>query len=157
LLAIAHRYGRPVVVSTHPRTRKRLEGAAADLQRDLAGADIRFLRPFGFPDFVKLESESLCVVSDSGTLTEESSLLGFPAVMIRDAHERPEGADQGVLIFAGVHPPRVLQAIDAMTAPGNGQRRPVPDYEVDGVSGTVVRVILSYVDYVNRTVWSRPT
>ena len=155
LLAIAHRYGRQVVVSTHPRTRKRLEAAAVDLNGDLAASGIRFLRPFGFPDYVKLESHAFCVVSDSGTLTEEASLLGFPAVMIRDAHERPEGADEGVLIFAGIHAPRILQAIDTMTSSGRVDRRPVPDYEVDGVSGTVVRTILSYVDYVNRTVWSR--
>lgn len=154
LLAIAERYHRPVVVSTHPRTRRRLEEAAVDLD-DATGPDIRFLNPFGFPDYVKLQSSAFCVVSDSGTLTEEASLLGFPAVMIRDAHERPEGTDAGVLIFAGVRPPRVLQAIDVMTSSGPGGRRPVPDYDVN-VAETVVRVILSYVDYVNRTVWSRP-
>ena len=153
LVAIAERYRRPVVVSTHPRTRRRLEEAAVDLD-GATGSDIRFLSPFGFPDYVKLQSSAFCVVSDSGTLTEEASLLGFPAVMIRDAHERPEGTDEGVLIFAGVRPPRVLQAIDVVTSPGTGGRRPVPDYDVN-VSETVVRVILSYVDYVNRTVWSR--
>jgi UDP-N-acetylglucosamine 2-epimerase (non-hydrolysing) len=156
LLAIAERYGRPVVVTTHPRTRTRLEAAAVDLRPDGVHPAVRFMRPFGFPDYAKLESHAFCVVSDSGTLTEEASLLGFPAVMIRDSHERPEGTDEGVLVFAGVHPRRVLQAIDAVTAHGPGGRRPVPDYEVDRVSETVVRVILSYVDYVNRTVWWRP-
>jgi UDP-N-acetylglucosamine 2-epimerase (non-hydrolysing) len=157
LLAIAERYGRPVIVSTHPRTRKRLEAAAVDLRGDGVHPAVRFMRPFGFPDYAKLETHAWCVVSDSGTLTEEASLLGFPAVMIRDSHERPEGTDEGVLVFAGVHPPRVLQAIDAVMSHGGSGRRPVPDYEVDRVSETVVRVILSYVDYVNRTVWSRPT
>lgn len=155
LLAIAERYRRPVIVSTHPRTRRRLEEAALDLGGPSC-SDIRFLRPFGFPDYVKLESSAFCVVSDSGTLTEEASLLGFPAVMIRDAHERPEGTDEGVLVFAGVHPPRVLQAIDAVTSSSAHGRRAVPDYEVDRVASTVVRVILSYVDHVNRTVWFRP-
>lgn len=155
LVAIAERYEKPVVVSTHPRTRKRLEEAAVDLGRDGLHPGVRFLRPFGFPDYAKLESNAFCVVSDSGTLTEEASLLGFAAVMIRDAHERPEGTDEGVLIFAGISPTRVLQAIDAVTAAPARVRRPVPDYDVDRVSETVVRVILSYVDYVNRTVWSR--
>ena len=155
LLAIAERYARPVIVSTHPRTRRRLEEAAIDLGGE-GGPDIRFLRPFGFPDYVRLEKSAFCVVSDSGTLTEEAALLGFPAVMIRDAHERPEGTDEGVLIFAGLRPPRVLQAIDTVTAAPAGERRRVFDYEVEDVSTTVVRVILSYVDHVNRTVWSRP-
>ncbi len=153
LRAIADRYGRTVIVSTHPRTRRRLEEAAVDVDSD-GHSSIRFLSPFGFPDYVKLQRHAFCVVSDSGTLTEEASILGLPAVMIRDAHERPEGTEEGVLIFAGVHPPRVLQAIDAVTSPGSGGRRPVPDYQVN-VSGTVVRIILSYIDYVNRTVWSR--
>jgi UDP-N-acetylglucosamine 2-epimerase (non-hydrolysing) len=153
LRAIAERYRRTVIVSTHPRTRRRLEEAAVDVGSD-GHSSIRFLSPFGFPDYVKLQSHAFCVVSDSGTLTEEASILGLPAVMIRDAHERPEGTEEGVLIFAGVHPPRVLQAIDAVTSPGGGGRRPVPDYQVK-VSGTVVRIILSYTDYVNRTVWSR--
>ncbi len=153
LLAIAERYRRPVIVSTHPRTRRRLEEAAVELGETCS--NIRFLRPFGFPDYVKLQTSAFCVVSDSGTLTEEASLLGFPAVMIRDAHERPEGTDEGVLIFAGVHPGRVLTAIDAVTAPGLDGRRSVPDYEVDRVSSTVVRIILSYVDHINRRVWMR--
>ena len=155
LLAIAERYGKPVVVSTHPRTRRRLEAAAVDLCSGGLHPGVRFVRPFGFPDYAKLETHAFCVVSDSGTLTEEASLLGFPAVMIRDSHERPEGTDEGVLVFAGIHPPRVLQAIDVVTSNRTSGRRPVPDYEVDRVSDTVVRVILSYVDYVNRTVWWR--
>ncbi len=155
LLAVARRYDRPVVVSTHPRTRKRLEAAAVDLSGDGLHPNVRFLTPFGFPDYAKLESRAFCVVSDSGTLTEEASLLGFPAVMIRDSHERPEGMDEGVLIFAGLNPQRVLQAVDVVTSPGGGSPRPVHDYDVDQVSTTVVRVIVSYVDYVNRTVWSR--
>jgi UDP-N-acetylglucosamine 2-epimerase (non-hydrolysing) len=156
LVAIAERYRRPVIVSTHPRTRQRLGAAEVDLGGSGLHPQVRFVKPFGFLDYVKLQTRAHCVVSDSGTLTEEAALLGFPAVMIRDAHERPEGTDEGVLVFAGLRPERVLAAIDAVTSSAPAGPTPVPDYDVDAVSRTVVRVVLSYVDYVNRTVWSRP-
>lgn len=157
LEAVAGEWRLPIVVSTHPRTRQRLETLAANgrsVQHDL----VRFMKPFGFLDYVKLELQATCVISDSGTLTEESAILGFPAVMLRDAHERPEGMDAGTLVMSGLHAERVLQSIRVITAirrdgaPGAGK---VADYQDDAVAQKVVQIIHSYVDYVNRTVWSR--
>lgn len=145
-------YGLPVIVSTHPRTRKRLEERGVDR---LAG-DVRFLKPLGFLDYVKLQTQARCVVSDSGTITEESSILDFPAVTIRNAHERPEGMDQATLVMCGLKAERVLQAVQtvvAQRAPDARTFRLVPDYDTDNVSKKVVRIILSYVDYVNRYIW----
>ncbi|TFG59287.1 MAG: UDP-N-acetylglucosamine 2-epimerase (non-hydrolyzing) [Deltaproteobacteria bacterium] len=154
LKALAEADGRPVVVSTHPRTRKRLQerGVAMDDPR------IRFLNPLGFLEYVKLQQNARCVLSDSGTITEESSILGFPAVTIRQAHERPEGMDEGTLIMCGLKPEHVLNAVGVVVAQareGDVPFRPVPDYEPRNVSKKVVRIILSYVEYVNRTVWFR--
>jgi UDP-N-acetylglucosamine 2-epimerase (non-hydrolysing) len=153
LNALAAHYGYPVIVSTHPRTRSRLEalGAASD-------ARIVFSRPFGFLDYVQLQLQAFCVVSDSGTVTEEAALLGFPAVMIRNAHERPEGMDAGTLIMCGLRREGVLDAVRTVTlqaaVPG-ARTRPIADYENPQVSQQAVRVVMSYVDYVNRTVWSK--
>lgn len=152
---IASTYDLPVIVSTHPRTRKRLD------ERGESGLDprVRFMKPLGFFDYVKLQQEAKCVVSDSGTITEESSLLNFPAITVRQAHERPEGMDEGVLIMAGVDPERVILAIEVVTAqfdPDGRAFRVVSDYDVDNFSKKVVRIVLSYVDYVNRTVWFKP-
>jgi UDP-N-acetylglucosamine 2-epimerase (non-hydrolysing) len=155
LAAVAEHYGKPVVVSTHPRTRARLEarkGAALSSR-------VRFLKPLGFPDYVKLQASALCTLSDSGTLTEESAILGFPAVMIRQTHERPEGMDEAAVIMSGLAPERVLEAVGLAVAHHAGGRRPrrlVPDYDVPNVAEKVVRIILSYTDYVNRTVWRKP-
>lgn len=154
LSAIAERFDKPVIVSTHPRTRKRLE------DKDTAGLDnrIQFLKPLGFPDYVKLQMNAACVISDSGTITEESSILGFPAVTIRQAHERPEGMDEGTLIMCGLEVETVLKSIDVVTAQFavySSGFRTVGDYEVDNVSHKVLRIILSYTDYVNRTVWKK--
>jgi UDP-N-acetylglucosamine 2-epimerase (non-hydrolysing) len=155
LRAIRGRYGRRVIVSTHPRTRARLEGLA-EATRVLEAEGITFLKPFGFLDWVKLQEKAFCVVSDSGTITEESALLGFPAVTIRDAHERPEGMDAGTLVMTGLGTERILQAIDVVTSRPAGQRAGLPpDYLEPHVSRKVLQVILSYTDYVNRTVWSR--
>jgi UDP-N-acetylglucosamine 2-epimerase (non-hydrolysing) len=155
LNAIADRYDMPVIVSTHPRTRKRLEGL------DVSGLDprIRFLKPLGFLDYVKLQKNAFCVVSDSGTITEESSILGFPAITIRQAHERPEGMDEATLIMSGLHPETVLKSIEIAVAHYAGGGRPfrlVPDYDTDNVSRKVLRIIMSYTEYVNRTVWYKP-
>ena len=150
--AVARRYGKPVVVSTHPRTRARLDA----LKGGRRSAAIRFVKPLGFPDYIRLQSGALCTLSDSGTLTEESSILGFPAVMLRQAHERPEGMDEAAVIMAGLKPERVLEAVDLAIAQDRGRRRParmVADYEAANVSEKVVRIIVSYTDYVNRTVW----
>jgi UDP-N-acetylglucosamine 2-epimerase (non-hydrolysing) len=154
LKAMADRYRKPIIVSTHPRTRKRL----ADAGVMELGEGIRFLKPLGLFDYVKLQLQAFCVVSDSGTITEESSILGFPAVTIRQAHERPEGMDVGTLIMCGLKAPRVLEAIEVVTSQYAAEGRRfalVPDYDVDNVSQKVLRIILSYIDYINRTVWQK--
>lgn len=155
LRAAARRFEKRVVVSTHPRTRVRLEALAPQAEA-LAAEGIALVKPFGLADYVRLQQEAFCVLSDSGTLTEESALLGFPAVMLREAHERPEGMDAGTLVMAGLSAERVLQAVEVVTARGPAERPGVPpDYLEPDVSGKVVQIILSYVDYVNRTVWGR--
>lgn len=149
---LIRKYRKRVIVSTHPRTRRKLAG----LNRRALPAGVEFLKPLGFPDYVKLQQNACCVLSDSGTLTEESSILAFPAVMIRQAHERPEGMDEGTLIMSGLEPARVCAAIDATVAHYAHNPRPfrcAPDYEANNVSLKVVRIILSYTDYVNRAVW----
>lgn len=154
LKAMADRYRKPIIVSTHPRTRKRL----ADAGGMELGEGIRFLKPLGLFDYVKLQLQAFCVVSDSGTITEESSILNFPAVTIRQAHERPEGMDVGTLIMCGLKAPQVLEAIEVVTSQYAAGGRPfalVPDYDVDNVSQKVLRIILSYIDYINRTVWQK--
>jgi len=154
LNALAERYQFPVIVSMHPRTRKRLDA----LELGNVSPLIRFLKPFGFCDYVKLQMEALCILSDSGTITEEASLLNLPAITIRNAHERPEGMDVGTLIMSGLKKDRVLDAVEVVIEQHDRTQRvlnPVPDYEVGPVSKQVLRVVLSYVDYVNRTVWSK--
>lgn len=155
LNALADEYDVPVIVSTHPRTQKRLD--ALDFGK--LNPRIQFLKPFGFCDYVRLQMDALCVVSDSGTITEEGSLLNLPAITIRNAHERPEGMDVGTLIMAGLKKDRVLDAVRVIVAQYDGERRttpPVADYETPNVSKQILRVVLSYTDYVNRTVWSKP-
>ncbi len=154
LQALAAEHDMPVIVSTHPRTRKRLEALNP---QDLDNR-IRFLKPFGFTDYVRLQMDAYCVVSDSGTITEEASLLGFPAVTIRNAHERPEGMDQGTLIMCGLRPDNVLDAIRVtVTQRGNAQgaAQTPPDYLGGAVSEKILKVVLSYTDFVNRVVWSK--
>ncbi|WP_376098453.1 non-hydrolyzing UDP-N-acetylglucosamine 2-epimerase [Roseomonas sp. CCTCC AB2023176] len=150
---LAREFGWPVVTSTHPRTRKRLP---QDVGEGLSPL-IRFLPPFGFSDYVHLQQHAHCVLSDSGTITEEASLLDLPAVTLRDAHERPEGMDAGTLVMCSLDPDRLLDAIRC-ARDGIGTRRAgaVPDYEAGDVSAKVVRIVLSYIDYVNRVVWSKP-
>lgn len=159
LLAILRRlweeHRLPVVVSTHPRTRSRLE-ALRGAGKLPALEGVSLLKPFAFTDYVQLELRARCVLSDSGTLTEEAALLGFPAVMLREAHERPEGMDAGTLVMAGLDPDRVLQAVSLMTgAPrdGGSPAGRVADYEEPHVARKVVQIIHSYVGYVRRTVW----
>ena len=154
LNALAESYDCPVIVSTHPRTRQRLDL----LEIGKLNQHIKFLKPFGFCDYIKLQMEALCVVSDSGTITEEASLLNLPAVTLRNAHERPEGMDVGTLIMCGLKKERVLDAVRVILSQHDkGMRvmQPVQDYEAGPVSKQVLRVVLSYVDYVNRTVWSK--
>lgn len=154
LNALAETYKYPVIVSTHPRTKKRLDTMELVDLNPL----IQFLKPFGFCDYIKLQMEALCVVSDSGTITEEASLLNLPAITIRNAHERPEGMDVGTLIMSGLKKEHVLDAVRVIIAQHDKTQRvmqAVEDYEAGAVSKQMLRVVLSYVDYVNRTVWSK--
>jgi UDP-N-acetylglucosamine 2-epimerase (non-hydrolysing) len=147
----AERYDLPVLFSTHPRTRQRLDA----LTGIKASPRIRFVKPLGFFDYVRLQMDARCVVSDSGTLTEESALLNFPAVMIREAHERPEGMDEGTVVMTSLKSDSLMRAIDLVCREARTPRRLPPDYAPDDVSRKVVRVILSYTDFVNRKVWSK--
>jgi UDP-N-acetylglucosamine 2-epimerase (non-hydrolysing) len=118
------------------------------------------MKPMGFFDYISLQKNSCCVISDSGTITEESSILNFPAVMIRMAHERPEGMDEGTVIMSGIERERIMEAIN--TVVNHHKRNPnyikiINDYNVENVSIKVVRIILSYIDYINRTVWKKDT
>lgn len=154
LRALASEYGYRIIVSTHPRTRKRLESLGESIDHPL----IQFMKPFGFFDYVKLQMSAFCVLSDSGTITEEGSLLNLPAVTLRNAHERPEGMDEGTLIMCGLKKERVLEAVKVVTNQHDRTRRVFPvvkDYQAGPVSKQIVRVVLSYIDYVNRTVWER--
>jgi UDP-N-acetylglucosamine 2-epimerase (non-hydrolysing) len=154
LNAVAAKYDHPVIVSTHPRTRKRLDA----MQAGVLDRRIQFPKPFGFFDYNKLQMEALCVISDSGTITEEASLLNLPAITIRNAHERPEGMDEGTLIMSGLKSGRVIEAIEVVIShhsKGGRSFRIVPDYDAEAVSKKVLRVVLSYTDYVNRTVWRK--
>ncbi|MEN0108558.1 MAG: UDP-N-acetylglucosamine 2-epimerase (non-hydrolyzing) [Pseudomonas sp.] len=154
LRALADHYGFPLNVSTHPRTRKRREALGESLDHPL----IRFVKPFGLLDYIKLQQSAFCVLSDSGTITEEASLLNLPAVTLRNAHERPEGMDQGTLIMSGLKREAVMDAVRVVTSQHSRERRAVPvvaDYEGGPVSLQVVRVVLSYTDYINRTVWRK--
>lgn len=151
LNAIAERYGKRVIVSAHPRTRKRIASLGFDFH-----PLIEFMKPLGFFDYINLQKNAYCAISDSGTITEESSLLGFPAITIRQAHERPEGMDEGTLIMAGLKAADVLDAIEIVTRQRQGNKAVahlVKDYDVDNVSTKVLRIIVSYIDYINRTVW----
>ena len=155
LNALAEAYDAKVIVSTHPRTQKRLDA----LQQIELDPRIQFLKPFGFCDYVKLQMEAMCVVSDSGTITEEGSLLNLPAITIRNAHERPEGMDVGTLIMAGLKKDHVLDAVRVVIAQHDRLQRvmaPILDYEAHAVSKQLLRIVMSYVGYVNRTVWHRP-
>jgi UDP-N-acetylglucosamine 2-epimerase len=154
LNALAATYDFPVLVSTHPRTRKRLDA----MEAGSLDARVIFSKPFGFHDYNKLQLGAACVVSDSGTITEEASLLNLPAVTIRNAHERPEGMDVGTLIMAGLKKDRVLDAVRVIIAQHDRNIRvmaPVEDYEAQSVSKKILRIVLSYTDYVNRTVWRK--
>ncbi|MBB1078111.1 UDP-N-acetylglucosamine 2-epimerase (non-hydrolyzing) [Rhodoferax sp. 4810] len=154
LTAITKKYNEKVIVSTHPRTRKKLEALGFNNQNPL----IEFMKPFGFLDYIKLQKNAHCVISDSGTITEESSILKFPAITIRQAHERPEGMDEATLVMTGLNTDRILESIEVVTAhfnENNNVVQTIPDYETENVSKKVLRIILSYTDYINRTVWHK--
>ncbi len=154
LNALAESYKIPVIVSTHPRTRNRLDklpGARFDSR-------LQFMKPFSFFDYIRLQLDSLCVISDSGTLTEETSILNLSSIMIRNTHERPEGMDAGNLIMAGLNKERVLDAVRITVSLRSNEYyavRRVQDYENPAVSKQVLCIVQSYTDYVNRTVWKK--
>ena len=154
LNAIAEKYKFPIIISTHPRTKIKLES----LNRNNINSLIQFSKPLGFFDYNKMQQNAFCVISDSGTISEESSIMNFPAITIRQAHERPEGMDEGTLIMSGLKKDRIIQSIDIVTSQSSQADRVakiVYDYNVDNFSLKVVRTIISYVDFVNRTVWHK--
>jgi UDP-N-acetylglucosamine 2-epimerase len=153
LNALAERYQEPVIVSTHPRTRKRMDALGLT-----AHPLVQFLKPFGFLDYVKLQTQARAVLSDSGTITEESSILNFPALNLREVHERPEGFEEAAVIFVGMSIDRVMQGLGILeTQPRGNERglRLVTDYATNNVSDKVLRIIQSYTDFVNRKVWHK--
>ncbi|MCO5069996.1 MAG: UDP-N-acetylglucosamine 2-epimerase (non-hydrolyzing) [Rhizobiaceae bacterium] len=151
LNGLAETYGHQVIVSTHPRTRKRME----EMQQRDVNPLISFLPPFGFFDYVNLQMQAACVISDSGTITEEGALLGLRAVTIRQAHERPEGMDAGTLIMCDLDREGVLGAVEIAMAGDLPRPAPVNDYEGGAVSRKVLNIVLSYIGFVNRVVWRK--
>ena len=154
LNTIAEKYKLPIIFSTHPRTKDRIEKLKGKAKLNSL---IKFMKPLGFFDYIKLQTSAFCVISDSGTITEESSILKFPAIMIRQSHERPEGMDEGTLIMSGLNKKRIIESIDISTKLYREGKMPniIDDYNVDNVSQKVVKIIFSYIDYVNRNIWRK--
>lgn len=151
LNSLCDKYNFPIILSTHPRTQKRLETFGMDLH-----PLIKSLKPLGFFDYIKLQKEAFCVISDSGTVTEEASILNFPALNLREVHERPEGMEEGVAIMTGLNKDRVFEAIPIAIKQLRGKERSiqiVSDYYAPNVSDKILKIILSYTDFVKRRVW----
>lgn len=152
--AIASKYNLPVIISTHPRTKKRIK----QIKNLKIHKNVRYLKPFGFHDYISLQINSKCVISDSGTITEESSMLNFPAITIRNSHERPEGMDVGTLIMSGLKKQRVLESMNMAMKYHDPEKRIFPniiDYENINASKHILRIVLSYVDFINRNIWHK--
>ena len=151
--AVAERFGLPVIVSTHPRTRKRMDAMAL-----FAHPLVQFHKPFGFLDYIRLQTSARAVLSDSGTITEESSILNFPALNLREVQERPESFEEAAVMFVGLDVDRTLQALGVLESQSRGATRTlalVKDYAATNVADKVLRIILSYTDFVNRKVWRK--
>jgi UDP-N-acetylglucosamine 2-epimerase (non-hydrolysing) len=147
---IAEIYNLPIIVSTHPRTRNKINELNIEFN-----PLVSLMKPLGFNDYVKLQKESKAVLSDSGTISEESSILGFPALNIREAHERPEAMEEASVMMVGLEKERILQGLEILQHQSKDDLRLVSDYSMPNVSDKVLRIILSYTDYINRTVWKK--
>lgn len=150
---LAERFNKPIIFSTHPRTRKKLEALSLE-----TSALIELCKPFGFLDYVKLQCEAICTLSDSGTISEESSILNFPALNLREVHERPEGFEEGAVMMVGHSFDRIIQGLNILQNQNRGEKRDIDivnDYDVKNVSLKVLRIIQSYTDFVNRKVWKK--
>lgn len=150
LNTIAEKYKLPIIVSTHPRTRKMIEAKEVKFN-----PLISLMKPLGFNDYVKLQTKAKAVLSDSGTISEESSILGFKALNIRQAHERPEAMEEASVMMVGIEKERILQGLEVLETQENNTLGHVADYSMPNVSDKVLRIIVSYTDYVNRTVWGK--
>ncbi|EJF9714284.1 UDP-N-acetylglucosamine 2-epimerase, partial [Escherichia coli] len=144
----------PVIVSTHPRTRNRIDALGITVSNNII-----FSKPFGFLDYIKLQQNARVVLSDSGTITEESSVLNFPALNLREVHERPEGFEEAVVMFVGLDRNRIIQGIDILQGQKRGDNdrdlHMVTDYQADNVSIKILRIIMSYTNFINQKVWKK--